>query len=67
MSINIDIYWDDITKEKQEEILFAFGDNCDYDIFPITTIYEEDKERIEQAKKTLEAIKQRLLRGGDKH
>ena len=63
MDMNIDIYWDDITKEKQEEILFTFGDNCNYDIFPITTIYVEDKERIEQAKKNLEDIKQRMLRG----
>ena len=63
MESSIEIYWDDITKEKQEEILSAFGDNCDYDIFPIAVIYVEDKERIEQAKKTAEEIKERLLRG----
>ena len=35
---NIEIYWDDLTAEKQQEILDAFGENCNYDVFPITTI-----------------------------
>lgn len=34
----IPIYWDDLTKQKQEEILAAFGDNCNYDVFPIVEI-----------------------------
>lgn len=59
--MSIDIYWDDLTKEKQEEILFVLGDNGNYDVFPIATIYVEEEERIEQAKKNIEEIKERLL------
>ena len=42
----INIYWDDITKEKQDEILDAFGENGNYDVFPITTLYcsEDDSD-----------------------
>lgn len=65
--MSIEIYLDDLTKEKQEEILFAFGDNGNYDVFPISIIYVEEEERIKQAKKNIEEIKERLLRGGDKH
>lgn len=32
------IYWEDLTKSKQDEILEAFGDNCNYDVFPIIEI-----------------------------
>lgn len=34
----IRIYWDDLTKEKQDEILAALGDNCNYDVFPVLEI-----------------------------
>ncbi len=42
----IPIYWDDLTAEKQAEILAAFGENCNYDVFPIVEIQitEEDAE-----------------------
>ena len=34
----IQIFWNDLTKEKQEEILAAFGENCNFDVFPIAEI-----------------------------
>ena len=34
----IEIYWDDLTKAKQDEIIEVFGDNCNYDISPMATI-----------------------------
>lgn len=34
----IQIYWADLTPSKQAEILAAFGDNCNYDAFPIVEI-----------------------------
>lgn len=42
----ISIYWNDLTPEKQAEILAAFGDNGNYDVFPIAEIpiSEEDAE-----------------------
>ena len=35
---NILIFWGDLTHEKQDEILEAFGDNCNYDMIPIVEI-----------------------------
>lgn len=40
----IEIYWKDITAEKQQEILDAFGENCNYDVFPIVEIPTEDDD-----------------------
>jgi hypothetical protein len=34
----IEIYFYDLTKEKQEEIIQAIGNNCNYDIIPIACI-----------------------------
>lgn len=34
----ISIYWGDLTTAKQSEILAAFGENCNYDVFPIVEI-----------------------------
>lgn len=34
----VEIYWKDLTVEKQKEIMNVFGDNCNYDIFPIIQI-----------------------------
>lgn len=31
----IEIYWSDLTKEKQQEILDVLGENGNYDVFPI--------------------------------
>ncbi len=41
------IYWDDLTKAKQDEILKAFGDNGNFDVFPIATIPEDCDEEQE--------------------
>lgn len=41
----IQIFWKDLTKEKQQEIIDTFGDNCNYDMFPITEISTEPKEK----------------------
>lgn len=40
----IEIYWKDITAEKQQEILDAFGENCNYDVFPIACILEGEED-----------------------
>ena len=36
--MSIEIYWDDLTPAKQQEIIETFGDNCNYDMFPIAEI-----------------------------
>lgn len=41
----VEIYWNDLTPEKQQEILEAFGrEDGDYIVFPIVTLQFEDKE-----------------------
>jgi hypothetical protein len=35
----IDIFLNDLSKEKQDEIIEAIGDNGNYDSFPIATIF----------------------------
>lgn len=39
----IEIYWQDLTKEKQAEIIAEFGDDNNWDVFPIATIEIEDE------------------------
>ena len=34
----IEIYWQDLTRAKQSEILQAFGENGNWDVFPIAAI-----------------------------
>lgn len=34
----VSIYWNDLTPAKQAEILAAFGENCNFDVFPIANI-----------------------------
>ena len=46
--ISIDIFWDDLTKAKQDEIREELGmdsdDNGNWDVFPIATLdFEEDE------------------------
>lgn len=42
--MTIEFYWDDLTREKQDEILLLFlGDNQNWDVFPFCTI-EIDEE-----------------------
>ena len=47
---SIEIYWQDLTPAKQSEILRAFGENGNYDVFPIATldVPEEDETFSEQ-------------------
>lgn len=41
----IEIYWDDLTEEKQQEIFDALGgENGNYDVFPIATLEIEDNQ-----------------------
>lgn len=42
--MKIEIYWDDLTPEKQAEILAVFGGNCNYDVFPICVIETDEEE-----------------------
>lgn len=42
--LTIEIYWDDLTHEKQQEILDVVGDNCNWNVFPIATIDIEEGE-----------------------
>ena len=43
---SVEIYWQDLTPAKQREILQAFGENGNYDVFPIATldVPEEEEE-----------------------
>ena len=47
--MTVEIYWNDLTKEKQKELLEIFGDNNNYDVFPIATIEIEEEETMAQA------------------
>ena len=38
----IEIYWNDLTKEKQKEIVDIIGDDGNYDIYPIAIVEIED-------------------------
>lgn len=41
MQINngmIELYWDDLSQETQKELLTIWGDNGNYDVFPIITM-----------------------------
>ena len=38
----IEIYFSDLTQEKQQEILEAFGDNGNVDVYPIVSIPEPE-------------------------
>ena len=40
----IEIYWQDLTPEKQREILATLGDNGNYDMFPIAQIMTDEEE-----------------------
>ena len=41
----VEIYWNDLTSEKQQEILEALGgEDGNYDVFPIVTLEFEDKK-----------------------
>ena len=41
----VEIYWNDLTPEKQQELFEALGgEDGNYDVFPIVTLEFEDKE-----------------------
>ena len=41
----VEIYWNDRTPEKQQELFEALGgEDGNYDVFPIVTLEFEDKE-----------------------
>ena len=40
----IEIYWQDLTSEKQKEILEKLGDDGNWDVFPIAQIPEDEDE-----------------------
>jgi len=40
----IEIYWDDLTPEKQQEFLDAWGDNGNYDVMPFAILPVEPEE-----------------------
>ena len=42
----IEIYWQDLTTEKQKEILEKLGDNGNWDVIPIVQIPESEYETI---------------------
>ena len=44
MGNEIEIYFGDLTPEKQQEILDALGDNGNYDVFPLATIFVDNAE-----------------------
>ena len=43
-TVSIEIYWDDLTEEKQKEILQLLGDNGNFDVYPIATLEIEPEE-----------------------
>lgn len=44
---SIEIYWQDLSKEKQNELLELFdGDNHNWDVFPLATLDIENEEQI---------------------
>jgi len=40
----IEIYIQDLTEEKQKEVIEAFGEDNNFDVFPVTTIEVYDVE-----------------------
>ena len=43
----IEIYWDDLKEKKQAEILELFGDNGNWDVFPLAVIPDPEMEQSE--------------------
>ena len=42
--MTIEIYWNDLTKEKQQELLNLLGDNRNWDVVPIAEIEIEEED-----------------------
>ena len=45
--MTIEIYWNDLTEEKQQELLNLLGDNQNWDVYPIAVIEIEEEEDAE--------------------
>ena len=41
--MKIEIYWNDLTPEKQAELLDLLGDNNNWNVFPIRTFEIEEE------------------------
>ena len=46
--MKIEFYWDDLTPEKQAEILEKLGDNENWDVVPFCTLEIEDENNEEE-------------------
>ena len=44
--VKIRLMWDDLSKEFQQKILKVFGDNCNWDVIPMTVMEIEDEREI---------------------
>lgn len=44
--IKIRIMWEDLSDDFKSKIIQVFGDNCNWDLFPMTTIEIEDERNI---------------------
>ena len=42
--IKVEIYWQDLTEQKQAELLELFGDNGNWDMIPMCTLEIEEEE-----------------------
>ncbi len=40
----VEIYWQDLTEEAQRRILDEFGENCNFDVFPIAVLAKEEED-----------------------
>ena len=63
---SIEIFWQDLTKAKQSEILLALGENGNYDVFPIATIEvpAEDETASEQKQSLPSGMETSIPNGG---
>lgn len=45
-----EIYFDDLTKEKQAEFIKVFGNNGNFDVHPIATlrVYDDEEQMIQE-------------------
>lgn len=40
----LEIYWKDLTAEAQQRILDEFGENCNFDVFPIAVLGNDEED-----------------------
>jgi len=44
----VEIYWDDLTESKKQEIFEMLGDNGNYGAFPIAAVYAYEEDETEE-------------------